>query len=136
MNFSSLIDDTWMHIAVHGWTWATFKLEAFWKNSLRYVPKGYKYRYNFPLLLICSTPILGMFSCHNLVLFLLYNKILLDICFTCVVFLFLFFLFHVLDLELGLPSFSCWLKNCIVLIVFVALTLLTPTCTTLVDIVS
>jgi hypothetical protein len=33
-----------------------------------------------------------MFSCYNFVLFLFYNKILLDVCFAHV--MFLFFLFH------------------------------------------
>jgi hypothetical protein len=43
----------------------------------------------------CSTLILGMFSCHNLVLFQFCNKILLDYCLAHVVFLFLFFVFLV-----------------------------------------
>jgi hypothetical protein len=61
-------------------------------------------------LLICSTPFLGMFSYHNFVLFILCNKILLDSSYAHVVFLFLFFLFHDLNLELGLPLFSFWVK--------------------------
>jgi 1-acyl-sn-glycerol-3-phosphate acyltransferase len=36
-------------------------------------------------------------------------------------FLFLFFLFHNLDLALGLPLFSSWLKNPINLVIFVPL---------------
>jgi hypothetical protein len=37
-------------------------------------------------------------------------------------FLFLFFLFHDLYLELGLPLFSFWLENPIILVVFVLMT--------------
>jgi len=54
-----------------------------------------------------------MFFCHNFVLFLLFfcNKILLNFCFACVVFLFLFVLFHNLDLNIGLPLFLFWFKK-------------------------
>ncbi len=37
-------------------------------------------------------------------------------------FLFLFFLFHDLDLELGMPLLLFWLKNIIVLVVFMLMT--------------
>jgi hypothetical protein len=40
-------------------------------------------------------------------------------------FLFMFFLFHDLDLELGMPLFSFWLENLVVLVVFMPLTLYT-----------
>jgi hypothetical protein len=73
----------------------------------------------------------GIFFCHSLVLFLFpsCNKILLESCFTHVVFLFLFFLFHNLNLELGLPLFLSWLGNHVNLVVFVFVTL-TMACNT------
>jgi hypothetical protein len=40
-------------------------------------------------------------------------------------FLFLFFLFHDLDLELGMHLFSFWLEDHVVLVVFVHVTLYT-----------
>jgi len=43
--------------------------------------------------------------------FLLCNKIWLDCCFVHVMFLSLFFLFHNLNLELGLFLLSFWLEN-------------------------
>lgn len=39
-------------------------------------------------------------------------------------FLFLFFSFHDLDLELGLPLFSFWLKNHVIFVVFIPVILL------------
>jgi len=85
--------------------------------------------------LVCSTPIWGMFYCHNLVLFILCNKILLNFCFARVMFLLLFFLFHNMDLELGIAIvlilvrkscrvicfYTCdiwWSKNVVTNIVF------------------
>ncbi len=67
----------------------------------------------------------NMFSYYNFVLFFLFpcNKILLDVCFTRLAFLFLFFLFHDLDLEFAMPLFLFWLKNLIILVVFVLLTI-------------
>jgi len=64
-----------------------------------------------------------MFSYHNLVLFPLCNKILLDsyshmLCF------YSFFLFHDMDLELSLPLFLFLLKNHVVFIVFIPMTFL------------
>ncbi len=63
---------------------------------------------------------MNTFSCHSLVIYFIFpcNKILLDFYFLSVMFLFLFFLFHNLDLELGLPLFSSWLKIPINLFVF------------------
>jgi hypothetical protein len=60
-------------------------------------------------------------SYHNLVLFLFrfLIKILLDLCLAHVMFLFLLFLFHVVDLELGPPLFLSWFRNPIGLVVFV-----------------
>jgi hypothetical protein len=40
-------------------------------------------------------------------------------------FLFLFFLFHDLDLELGMLLFSFWLENHVILVVFMHVTLYT-----------
>ncbi len=71
---------------------------------------------------VYSTLVLGTFPCHTLFLFLFCNKILLDSCFACAMFLFLFFLFHDLDLELSLALFSFWLRNLIILVVFVLVT--------------
>jgi hypothetical protein len=51
--------------------------------------------------------------------FLPYNKILLEFCSTCVMFLFLLFLFHNLDLDLSQPLFLFWLENPIDLVIFV-----------------
>ncbi len=50
------------------------------------------------------------FYCHNLVLLLFcsYNKILLDFCFTHIMF---FFLFFYLGLELKMSLFSFWFKK-------------------------
>jgi hypothetical protein len=56
-------------------------------------------------------------------MFLPCKKILIDSYFIHVVFLFLFFLFHDLDLKLSLPLFSSWLGNLINLVVFVPMTL-------------
>jgi len=39
-------------------------------------------------------------------------------------FLFLYFLFHDLNLELGLPLFSFWLENLVILVVFMFVTLI------------
>jgi hypothetical protein len=67
----------------------------------------------------------GYVVLSQLVLFLYCycNKILLDFFFACVVLLFLFFLFHNLDLELGLHLFSFWLQNLLDLVVFVLMTM-------------
>ncbi len=83
----------------------------------------------FPLLLIYSMSIYNTFSCHSLVLFsfLPYNKVLLDFYFAHV-FFFLFFLFHDLDLELGLSLFSSWLGNLVNLIVFISIMQAKRTC--------
>jgi hypothetical protein len=55
----------------------------------------------------------GYVSYHNFVMLLFHfcNKIMLNFCLAFVVFLFLFFLFHNLDLVLGLPLFSSWFKK-------------------------
>ncbi len=70
---------------------------------------------------------LGTFSCHNLVLFLYFpcNKILLNFRFACIMFLFLFFLFHDLNLEWSLLLFLSWFRNPIDMVVFVPITIRT-----------
>jgi hypothetical protein len=56
---------------------------------------------------------LGTFFCHILIIFFYCscNKILLDICLTHVMLLFLFFLFRDLNLELSLPKFLFWFRK-------------------------
>jgi hypothetical protein len=58
----------------------------------------------------------------NLVLFLLCNQILLGFCLAYLMFLFLFFLFHDLNVELGLHLIKFWLENHVVLVVFMLVT--------------
>jgi hypothetical protein len=59
--------------------------------------------------------------CYNLVLFCYYNKVLLDFCLAHVVFLFVFFLFRDLNLELSMLMFSFWFKKSYRLYCFVSI---------------
>jgi len=58
----------------------------------------------------CFVPVI---ICHSLVLFLFHscNKILLGFCFAHVVFSFLFFSFHDLNLELDMFMLSFWFRK-------------------------
>ncbi len=70
---------------------------------------------------------LDTFYCHNLVLFLYFpcNKILLNFCFACIMFLFLFFLFHDLNLEWSLLLLLSWFRNPRDMVIFVPITIRT-----------
>ncbi len=119
MNFHPLVVHKRVHIGALGWTWATcVDWKLFEKLPKARCPRSIN-RGRIPHYLFKnSTSILGMFFCHKFVPLFICNKILLDYFFTHVVFLFFFFLSHDLNLELGLPLFSFWLGNLVVLVVF------------------
>ncbi len=97
MSLSSFIVHTWVHLVhmgTHGKTWATCILEKKLPQiKLKIFITFNLFNINFKYV---SYHIIFIF------LFIFCNKILLDSYFTCVTFLFLFVLFHNLDLELGL----------------------------------
>ncbi len=100
-------------MGAHGWTWVTCTFEIFWNlffelNAQR-VQVKVKFLITFNMFNISFGYVFLSQPCSFLFHFC--NNILLNSCFTLVVFL--FFSFHDLDLGLSLPLFSFWFgKSC------------------------
>jgi hypothetical protein len=103
MNFSSFIVHTWVHMGTHWWTWTTYRLKVLWVRC----PMGINIGKNLHYLWSFQHQSWVNF----LVIVLFYFFFTIKSCWILifhVVFLLLFFLFHNLNLELGLPFVLVW----------------------------
>jgi len=114
--FNSFIVHTWVHMGAHWWTWATCRLEVLWA---RY-PIGINKNKNLHYLWFVQHQSWVRF----LVIILFHLFFAIKSCWILVfhvVFLFLFFLFHNLDLDLGMPFTLVWGRRSYSLGFFVAM---------------